>query len=129
MFYTTASDALVAPKLKFGKAEEHLMWGKVATSFANMYTITSQCSTPIPAKGPRSDPQHSGSTCIELEHSGEAYHNYMQYLNTWQDVIDMGTGSASLTERPNPVAVSVGLSVSRAWFNRDMCRCFTTIRP
>ena len=35
MFYTTASDALVAPKLNFGKTEHRLLYGKVATSFAN----------------------------------------------------------------------------------------------
>lgn len=110
MVYTTASDALVAPKLKLGQPAHRLMWGKVATSFANTYTITSQCTTPIPATGPGSDPDYSGSTCIELEHSGEAYHNYMQYLGTWLDRLNVGNGSTNLTERPVPVAVSVGSS-------------------
>lgn len=126
--YTTASDALVAPKLKSGQATNHLMWGKVALSFANSDAITARCTTPIPVKGLRGDPE-SASTCIELEHSGEAYHNYMQYLGSWSEVINTGNGSSIMTERPAPVAVSIGLSASRAPVNQPLCRCFTTIRP
>ena len=102
MLYTTASDALVAPKLKFGKAEDLVMYGKVATSFANTNTIMDRCTTPIPT---RDDPQNAGQTCIELEHSGEAYHNYMQYLGSWVDNIGVGNGSTDMAERPAPVGV------------------------
>ena len=35
MVYTTASDALVGPKLNFDKPKHKLLYGKVATSFAN----------------------------------------------------------------------------------------------
>ena len=101
MLYTTASDALVAPKLKFGKAEDLVMYGKVATSFANTYTIMNRCTTPIPTKN---DPD-SGQTCIEVEHSGEAYHNYMQYLGSWGENIGVGNGSTDMAERPAPVGV------------------------
>ena len=127
--YTTASDALVAPKLKSGQAANHLMWGKVALSFANNDAITARCTTPIPVKGLRGDPVSSASTCIELEHSGEAYHNYMQYLGSWSEVINTGNGSSIMTERPAPVAVSIGLFASRARVNQPLCRCFMTIRP
>ena len=102
MLYTTASDALVAPKLKFGRAEHLVMYGKVATSFANTNTIMKRCTTPIPTS---EDPDNAGQTCIELEHSGEAYHNYMQYLGSWVENIGVGNGSTDMAERPAPVGV------------------------
>ena len=102
MLYTTASDALVAPKLKFGRAEHLVMYGKVANSFANTYTIMNRCTTPIPTSD---DPEYAGQTCIELEHSGEAYHNYMQYLGSWVENIGVGNGSTNMAERPAPVGV------------------------
>ena len=102
MLYTTASDALVAPKLRFGRAEDLVMYGKVATSFANTYTIMDRCTTPI---SKTEDEQNSGQTCIELEHSGEAYHNYMQYLASWGQNIGVGNGSTDMAERPAPVGV------------------------
>lgn len=102
MLYTTASDALVAPRLKFGRAEDRVMYGKVATSFANTYTIMDRCTTPI---SKQDDPDNSGQTCISLEHSGEAYHNYMQYLGTWAEHIGVGNSSMNMAHRPAPVAV------------------------
>ncbi len=70
MFYTTASDALVAPKLKMGPLERRMLYGKVATSFANEQYIQQKCQTPIPVP---SDPDYGGSTCIAIEHAGQAY--------------------------------------------------------
>lgn len=71
MFYTTASDALVAPQLKMGPLERRVLYGKVATSFANEQYIQQKCQTPIPVE---SDPEFGGSTCIAIEHSGQAYY-------------------------------------------------------
>lgn len=118
MLYTTASDALVAPKLKMGNLEHRVLYGKVATSFANEPYIQKNCQTPI---SDTTDPDYSGSTCIALEHSGQAYvvgsaccslvlmvrryHNYMQYLANWTSIIDTGRGSDDLTQRPVPLAM------------------------
>lgn len=73
MFYTTASDALVAPQLKMGDLENRLLHGQVATQFANEDYIQNKCQTPIPEQ---TDPDYAGSTCIAIEHSGQAYGNY-----------------------------------------------------
>ena len=103
MVYTTASDALVSPKLKMGELEHRVLYGKVATSFANTYSVMDRCTTPIQK---RDDPDNAGQTCISIEHPGEAYHNYMQYLGTWVDSIDVGNGSIDINQRPVPVGVS-----------------------
>jgi len=102
MIYTTASDALVAPKLKLGKFEDRVLFGRVATKFANSKIIMNRCTTPIQQAD---DPDNYGQTCIELEHSGEAYHNYMQYLGIWVEDIDNGTASTDMSMRPQPVGV------------------------
>lgn len=101
MIYTTASDALVTPVLKFGAPEHRLMYGKVSTSFANTNYIMDHCNTPIPS----ATDSESGRTCIQIEHSGQAYHNYMQYLTTWMDNISSGNLSNNLTRRPDPVGM------------------------
>ena len=100
--YTTASDALVSPKLKFGKFDQ-VIHGRVATSFANNAYIEKQCTTPIQQT---TDPDNYLETCIQIQYAGEAYHNYMQYLATWSGNIASGNGSSDLRRRPDPVAVS-----------------------
>lgn len=102
ILYTTASDALVTPKIQFGKPNPRLIYGKVSTSFANTKYIMDQCKTPISQS---MDPNTSGQTCISIEHPGQAYHNYMQYLTTWVDDIDSGNGSDDLNYRPAPVGM------------------------
>lgn len=100
--YTTASDALVTPVLKFGETENRLMYGKVSASFANEYYIEDNCDTPIERTA---DPDYYGSTCIHIEHAGQAYHNYMQYLTSWVENIKSGNMSNSMTHRPDPVGM------------------------
>ena len=48
MLYTTASESLVAPKLKMGSEDRRVLYGKVATSFANVKYIEQNCKTPVP---------------------------------------------------------------------------------
>ena len=110
MIYTTASDALVAPKLKFGKNEHRLIYGKVSTDFANKQVIEDRCPTPIQQKD---DSVDYGTTCIQIQHAGEAYHNYMQYLGTWYGNIRSGNGSTDLKRRPDPVGVKIGTLYAR----------------
>ena len=103
ILYTTASDALVSPKLKFGKFDHQMIYGRVATSFANTNYVKKQCTTPIQSK---TDPDNYQDTCIQIQHAGEAYHNYMQYMATWVGNIASGNVSSDLRHRPEPVAVS-----------------------
>ncbi|KAL8648514.1 MAG: hypothetical protein Q9226_005957 [Calogaya cf. arnoldii] len=102
MFYTTASDALVAPKLRMGRWEQRDLYGKVASDFASNPYIQTQCKTPISVQ---IDPTSSGSTCIAIQHNGQAYHNYMQYLTNWTTSIARGTGSDDLSQRPIPLGM------------------------
>ena len=102
MTYTTASDALVVPILRFSKTESQLMHGNVSTSFANINSIMNSCKTPITTKV---DPENSGRTCISLQNPAQAYHNYVQYLAAWVDNVSSGNGSDNMTQRPDPVGM------------------------
>ncbi|KAL9011317.1 MAG: hypothetical protein Q9173_003827 [Seirophora scorigena] len=101
MLYTTASESLVSPKLKMGDWDRRLLYGKVATTFANELYIGQNCQTPISALV---DKEYSGSTCTAIQHSGQSYHNYMQYLSNWTSDIAAGRGSNDLSKRPAPLA-------------------------
>tara|TARA_R110002060_G_scaffold3183_6_gene5037 strand:+ start:850 stop:1563 length:714 start_codon:yes stop_codon:yes gene_type:complete len=68
MFYTTASDALVSPHLKFGKWEDKEMVGLVKASYANPPYIEQSCKTPISTKA---DPLYAGLTCLSVEYAGQ----------------------------------------------------------
>ena len=68
MFYTTASDALVSPHLKFGKWEDKEMIGLVKGSYANPEYIKNNCKTPVSIKV---DPINAGLTCLSVEYAGQ----------------------------------------------------------
>lgn len=69
MLYTTASDALVSPKLKFGDWTNIEMQGLVRTSYANSIFISESCQTPIPTM---EDPDNAGLTCLAMENAGQS---------------------------------------------------------
>jgi len=104
MFYTTASDSLVSPHLKFGKPDYKLISGLVKSSYANPFYIESQCETPITLL---EDPLYAGTTCLAIEHAGQSYHNTLAYLTTWQNITTSnGTGAPlDLLSRPLPVGI------------------------
>lgn len=73
LLYTTASDALVSPKLQFGTWDNRLMQGFVKTSYANPNFVASQCETPITSSV---DPD-SGFTCLAIEHAGNCTYFFL----------------------------------------------------
>lgn len=69
MFYTTASDAIVSPHLKFGGWENKVMLGAVQSSWANPDFIMAQCETPITLQ---MDPVHSADECNAVDNAGQS---------------------------------------------------------
>lgn len=68
MFYTTASDALVSPHLKYGTLHKFEMVGLVKTSYGNTKYVQENCQTPV---SKNLDPDHFGSTCLQIVHAGQ----------------------------------------------------------
>ena len=102
MLYTTASDALVTPVLKFSEPKHRTLYGKVSASFANPDYIVDHCETPIQQA---MDSENYGETCLDIKNAGQAFHNYMQYITTWESDVSSGNISDSLVQRPDPVGM------------------------
>ncbi|KAF1989030.1 hypothetical protein K402DRAFT_350647 [Aulographum hederae CBS 113979] len=99
MLYTTAADALVQPQLKFGPWETRFMQGNVRSSFANANFVAQECSTPI-RRDMMGEVDVGGTTCLQIEHAGQAFKNYAKYLSNWNEIASSGNGSSVLAERP-----------------------------
>lgn len=65
-FYTTASDAMVSPKLSFGSWAQRTLTGQIAASYANIIYAKKQCKTPLGTI----DENHAGASCLEVHFSG-----------------------------------------------------------
>ncbi|KAH8805016.1 hypothetical protein F5884DRAFT_439238 [Xylogone sp. PMI_703] len=117
MFYTTASDALVAPHLRFGNWDDKVLEGWIQSSYANPNFVQSSCETPVSS----SIDFASGETCLALEHAGEAYHNYLAYMRIWAEINRSGEGvSSNLSERPQATAmISDNTTVAGSWVSTD----------
>lgn len=117
MLYTTASDALVQPKLKFGGLEKKEIWGQVTSRFGyENFLDFNVCQTPISNS---TDP-NNGPTCMAIQYSGQAYHNYGQYLSNWKDAIKNTNGSVDENNRPPPVGMLYdNTTVRGSWIDRQ----------
>ncbi|KAF2005150.1 hypothetical protein P154DRAFT_518695 [Amniculicola lignicola CBS 123094] len=111
--YAPAATALVQPTLKFGKWEARILAGPVQTSFANIEYIKTLCSTPI-----RTDKAEGGSTCLQIEHAGQGYHNYQRYLAYWDTAASNGNGTSDQTQRPPGFGLLFeNTTVTAEWIN------------
>lgn len=93
--YSSAATALVQPTLRQGSWKQTVLAGRVKTDVANVNYVKSLCQTPI-----RTDDEYGGSTCLQIEHAGQGYHNYQRYLSEWDMTASNGNGSTNQTERP-----------------------------
>ncbi|TGO51262.1 hypothetical protein BCON_0165g00120 [Botryotinia convoluta] len=119
MFYTTASDAIVSPSLQFGKWEHAVMKGLVQTSYGNPFYVAQNCETPITTE---MDSEYSASTCVDIDHAGEAYHNFLEYVRTWADITAAGGkgNSSKLAGRPIVTAnLYDNTTVKASWIRTD----------
>jgi hypothetical protein len=67
MFYTTASDSLVSPHLKFGPWHDRTMYGVVKTPYAVPIHVKGLCHNPTWSL----DAEESGNTCLSVLHAGQ----------------------------------------------------------
>ncbi|KAH6987245.1 hypothetical protein EDB80DRAFT_589845 [Ilyonectria destructans] len=86
-FYTTASDAMVSPKLKSGKWENKEMTGFVRASYANTQYVASDCAYLINLK----DDPSATESCENIQFSGHSYRNLLNFMTTWTNINKNGT--------------------------------------
>lgn len=67
IFYTTASDTMVAPKLQSSKWKSHQLKSYIKASYANSAYIESNCATPISVA---MDETASSMSCLDIQNAG-----------------------------------------------------------
>lgn len=72
MFYTTASDTMVRPKLQFSDWEKMDLNSTVWASYANPTYVNNTCTTPISIE---MDPIAAGESCLAIQYSGDCESN------------------------------------------------------
>ncbi|KAK7518575.1 uncharacterized protein IWZ02DRAFT_222253 [Phyllosticta citriasiana] len=80
MLYTSASDALVQPQLRFNHEHPIDMFAEVYTNWANPSHLSEKCKSPIPLS---EDPTYRNSSCMDISYAAQGYHDYQQYLSEW----------------------------------------------
>ncbi|TVY36497.1 hypothetical protein LSUB1_G006791 [Lachnellula subtilissima] len=113
MLYTTASNALVSPHLKYGGWQKKLMYGLVKTSYADALYVANTCRTPVKIEVD----SDAGTTCLSILHVGQAQHNYVTFLDKWTGINIDGRGiSSDLSQRPQaPALIFDNTTVTGSW--------------
>lgn len=97
MLYTTASEAMVAPKLKSGAWERVTLQGRVRSSYANAQYIKAACPALFDAAADGFAPE----SCLDVAFSGRSYRDLLAFMGEWTAIGQNGTGGgAVLAARP-----------------------------
>ncbi|KAF4450637.1 hypothetical protein F53441_6298 [Fusarium austroafricanum] len=96
-FYTTASDAMVSPKLKAGSWEHRELEGYVRASYASAAYVRNDCPYLFNLK----EDIHAAESCMNVQFSGQSYRNLLNYMTVWTKISQNGTEmSPDLKKRP-----------------------------
>lgn len=102
----------VSPKLRMGPLQERLLAGNVSTTFANPYYLSDNCPALIHGDV---DPDYKGTTCLDMQHVGQAYHSYQMYLGQWGG----RRTSSDLDRRPLPMgSLNDNTTLTGSWIER-----------
>ncbi|KAF9882408.1 hypothetical protein CkaCkLH20_00444 [Colletotrichum karsti] len=119
-FYTTASDVMVSPKLKFGGWESKELNGHVLSSYANTFATQDSCPTPLRKEDP-DGPVFAASSCLDIQYAGQSYRNLVSFLTEWDEINHNGTG-ASLDMSHRPVGTTLlydNTTLTSSWIKKE----------
>lgn len=97
-FYTTASDAMVAPKLKYGNWEQKELSGHIRASYANAQWVKAVCPSLLQDE----DEQYAAESCLNIQFSGQSYRNLQSFMEVWTTINNNGSSSMDTLERRPP---------------------------
>ncbi|GAB0132925.1 hypothetical protein EsDP_00001346 [Epichloe bromicola] len=99
MFYTTASDAMVSPKLMTKGWEWRELSGPIAASYANVNYLKDTCPDMFGSTPRIAD---NDVACMQIQFSGQSHRNLFSFMSTWADIKANGTAAAKeLRDRPS----------------------------
>nr|XP_036584947.1 uncharacterized protein CTRU02_04916 [Colletotrichum truncatum]KAF6794715.1 hypothetical protein CTRU02_04916 [Colletotrichum truncatum] len=119
-FYTTASDVMVSPKLKYGGWENKELRGYVLSSYANTFATQDSCATPLRKEDP-DGPVFAASSCLDIQYAGQSYRNLVSFLTAWDEIKHNGTG-VSLDMSHRPVGTTLlydNTTLTSSWIQKD----------
>ncbi|OHE95261.1 hypothetical protein CORC01_09406 [Colletotrichum orchidophilum] len=117
-FYTTASDAMITPKLKFGNWETKTLSGYVLASYMNPPFARESCPTPLRDSDPLGV-DTAGNACLEVQYAGQSYRNLVSFLGDWDAINHNGT-SATVDVVHRPVGTALlydNTTLTSAWID------------
>ncbi|KAI1756400.1 hypothetical protein F4782DRAFT_550214 [Xylaria castorea] len=103
LFYTTASDAMVSPKLALQGWVMRDLKGLVKTSYANPFYVSDTCQTPLREFRDSKDMDNNTypSACLEILFSGKSYQSLVAFMAEWDDIHESGNSTMrQLETRP-----------------------------
>ncbi|KAI0407713.1 hypothetical protein F4802DRAFT_595107 [Xylaria palmicola] len=100
LFYTTASDAMISPKLTRQGWVVRDLQGLVKASYSNVYYILDACQTPLRSLDV-GDEKTWRTGCLDILFSGQSYQSLTAFLTEWDDIHTSQNGTmAELSDRP-----------------------------
>ncbi|ROV98160.1 hypothetical protein VPNG_08597 [Cytospora leucostoma] len=110
MLYTTASDSMIRPKLRFTGWESRNLKAYVRSAYANPAYVENSCATPVSYQ---MDPLAAGESCLAVKYSGDSYHNLLSFMSAWHDV---HSASRDIVYRPSAQAsLYDNISMTGSW--------------
>ncbi|KAL2682464.1 hypothetical protein Neosp_006915 [[Neocosmospora] mangrovei] len=117
-FYTTASDAMVSPKLKSGGWETKELSGYVRASYANAQYVSHDC--PYLFNIDKTD-IHAAESCMNVQFSGQSYRNLLSFMGTWTNINQNSTSVGNdLSKRPTGTTLLYdNTTMMSTWIERE----------
>ncbi|KAI4743712.1 hypothetical protein E4T50_05909 [Aureobasidium sp. EXF-12298] len=116
MLYTTASESLVQPDLRYGHWERGLMQGLVKSIWDNPTYLGTNCATPITT----AEDALTGSTCLQIQYAAHSYYNYQRYISDWSTISKNGNGTSDPARRPKGFAmIFENTTVTAPWVDLE----------
>jgi hypothetical protein len=106
-FYTTASEAMVTPKIKFGDWEKTVLEGRIKFTYANPLAVSKSCTTPLRDM----DPAEAGGACLNVQYSGQCEFLPTSRQTIWADRLEQRTETSSHSSTRGMIS----RSTARAW--------------
>ncbi|KAG6168706.1 hypothetical protein E4U51_001999 [Claviceps purpurea] len=117
MLYTTASDAMVSPKLMNTDWENRSLSGPVASSYANVQYQTNTCPDMF-ASIPRV--ADNDIACMQIQFAGQSHRNLFSFMSTWADIKANGTSIVQLNNRPvGRHLLYENITMTATWIDTD----------
>lgn len=114
LLYTTASNTMVAPKLKMGTWEDKPLSGPYFTSYGSIKYAMKNCPILFGGKDPIAADREA---CISVAFCGQSYRDLLDFMATWSKVYENGTSKLTdMKDRPRPTSLLYGnMTMTASW--------------